>query len=59
MTTFEVTGASKEQRQFFRDKGYQVENLGDGFCNVTCENDDDADRLTELIESLNLEYRFV
>lgn len=58
MDTFELKHPTKEQRLAMRMQGFSLENLGEGWWNATCCTDD-TDQLTDLLNSLAVEYRMV
>ena len=64
MTTFEITcrvGLAASQAETIsrlRQAGYKPESLGGGYWNITVE-DKEADKLTDLLEDLELFHRMV
>lgn len=43
MTTFEMTNSLREHRDRLRELGFSLKNLGDGFWNVMCEDEQTND----------------
>ncbi len=58
MMTFEVFKSTREQRNALRERGFEVERMGDDFTNVTVA-DKQADELTDWLDAQRLEHRLV
>ncbi len=58
MDTFELTGATKEQRDTLRDRGFKLENLERNIWNVSSP-EDRTDELTDYLDEQQIFYRMV